>query len=78
MALGLVFALGQVAAAWVAVGQIVLAYVGLCQMGFAHHLWSSGAADPEAVRFFCDRALELGLPWTLERCASAQALEMSP
>jgi hypothetical protein len=78
MAVSLLFALGQFAAAWVAVGQVVLAYFGLGQMGLAHHLWSSGAADPEAIRFFCEGARELGLPWTLERCAGAPALEMSP
>lgn len=77
MALGLFVALGQVAAALVAVGQVVLAGYGFCQTGFALHLWSSGAADPEAVRFFCDRILELGLPWTPDPCASAPgALEM--
>jgi hypothetical protein len=72
---GLVFALGQLAVAWVAVGQLVFAVYGLCQAGLAAHLWNSQGADPEAVRFFCEWAAKLELPFSLERCAEVLPVE---
>lgn len=79
VAVALLFAFGQVAAAWTAVGQVVLAHFGLGQAGLATHLWSTSAADPEAVRYFCDRLAELRLPWAPERCADVQGvLEAAP
>ena len=43
---------GQIAVGTIAVGQFVLGYYGLAQLGFAGHLWSTGAADPQAAVFF--------------------------
>jgi hypothetical protein len=43
---------GQFASGYVAIGQIVLAKIGLAQLGFAEFLWSPSRRDPEAVEFF--------------------------
>ncbi len=51
-AIALLFGLGQIATGYIAIGQVVLAYYGLCQAGYAAHLWSSAHKDPEAVEFF--------------------------
>jgi hypothetical protein len=43
---------GQFASGYVAIGQVVLAKIGLAQLGFAEYLWSPSRRDPEAVEFF--------------------------
>ena len=48
----LIFGLGQFATGYVAVGQIVLAYYGLAQAGFARYMWSPENRDPIAFEFF--------------------------
>jgi len=67
-AVALVFGLGQFASGYVAIGQMVLGAYGLCQVGFAQHLWSAQGADPEAVRFFCEGFAQLDLPVLAQRC----------
>lgn len=46
------FAAGQIAVAYAAIGQIVLAEYGICQIGWAAHLWSADYKDPDALHFF--------------------------
>lgn len=48
----LLMGVGQFASGYVAIGQIVLAKIGLAQMGLAEALWSPSRRDPEAVEFF--------------------------
>jgi len=60
-AIALLFGLGQFVIGYVAIRQIVVAYYGLCQAGFAAHLWSSAGRDPEAVEFFRQLADKVGL-----------------
>jgi hypothetical protein len=48
----LLMGVGQFASGYVAIGQIVLAKIGLAQMGLAEALWSPNRQDPEAVEFF--------------------------
>jgi hypothetical protein len=43
---------GQFASGYVAVGQLVLGYYGLAQVGLAKFLWSPERQDPQAVAFF--------------------------
>jgi hypothetical protein len=43
---------GQFASGYVAVGQLVLGYYGLAQVGLAKFLWSPRCSDPQAVAFF--------------------------
>lgn len=50
--IGLLVGAGQVAAGYVAVGQFALGKYVLAQAGVGGHVWSTIAADPEAVRFF--------------------------
>ncbi len=48
----LLMGVGQFASGYVAIGQIVLAKIGLAQIGLAEALWSPSRRDPEAVKFF--------------------------
>ena len=61
VAVTVLFGIGQFASGVVAVGQLVLAFYGLGQVGLAAHLWSMGAKDPEAARFFTALAAKIGL-----------------
>lgn len=49
---GILLGVGQLASGYIAVGQVVLAYYGLAQVGFAKFLWSVDRQDPQAVEFF--------------------------
>lgn len=52
LSLGLLAALGQFSLGYVAVGQFVAGVWGLCQAGWATHVWSPSQVDMEAVAFF--------------------------
>jgi hypothetical protein len=52
LAVGAALALGQIAVGWVAIGQVGVGTWVLAQAGVGSHLWTPGAADPEAGRFF--------------------------
>jgi hypothetical protein len=43
---------GQFASGYIAIGQIVLAKIGMAQLGFAQSLWSPSRRDPETLEFF--------------------------
>jgi hypothetical protein len=49
---GLVLGVGQFATGYAAIGQVVLAYYGLGQIGLGQFLWTMSRKDSEAVRFF--------------------------
>jgi hypothetical protein len=49
---GLALGVGQFATGYVAIGQVVLAYYGLGQIGLGQFLWTMSRKDGEAVRFF--------------------------
>ncbi|NQT26333.1 zinc ribbon domain-containing protein [candidate division KSB1 bacterium] len=48
------FAAGQIAIGYAAIGQVVLAEYGICQIGWATHLWSGYIKDPDALSYFQD------------------------
>ncbi len=49
---GLLIGVGQIATGYAAIGQMVLAYYGLGQIGVAEFLWSYARKDAEAIKFF--------------------------
>ena len=48
----LVLGVGQIATGYVAIGQVVLAYYGLAQIGLGEFLWTMSRKDAEAMQFF--------------------------
>ena len=60
-AVGVIFGLGQFASGYIAIGQFVLAYYGLAQAGWAKYLWSVERKDIEAIEFFRQLAIKIGL-----------------
>lgn len=60
-----ILGVGQCATGYVAVGQVVLAYYGLAQLGLAKYLWGQGRQDPEAVQYFLTlwEAIKGFIPW---------------
>lgn len=52
IAISILFGVGQLATGYLAIGQIALGFYGLCQIGFAKHLWTPEIKDAEAIKMF--------------------------